>query len=333
MSRIRIVEVGPRDGLQNQPALVPTAVKVAFVDALSEAGFDEIEASSFVSPKWVPQLADAAEVFRRIRRRPGVRYSALVPNREGLERALEAGVDKVAVFTAASETFTRKNINASIAESLERFRPVVAASPLPVRGYVSTAFHCPFEGPVDPAAALDVASRLIDLGVAELSIGDTIGRASPDQVRRLLEILLPRFGADRLALHFHDTYGRAPANARASADLGIRIFDASAGGIGGCPYAPGAAGNVATEALVELFAGQTGIDREKLAEAVAVVSEWVAKGKRETEKKGTGKRGKWEKGKRGKWEKGKMGKGEKGKGDRGNEGKGNEGKGEPGTES
>jgi hydroxymethylglutaryl-CoA lyase len=271
MSRIRIVEVGPRDGLQNQAASVPTDVKVAFVDALSAAGFDEIEVSSFVSPRWVPQLADAAEVFRRIQRRPGIRYSALVPNRQGLDRALDARADKVAVFTAASETFSRRNINASIAESIERFRPVVAAAPVPVRGYVSTAFHCPYEGPVEPAAVVEVSSRLADLGVAELSIGDTIGKASPDEVRRVLDLLLARFEVDRLAMHFHDTYGRALANARASAELGIRVFDASAGGIGGCPYAPGATGNVATEALVELFAGETGIDREKLAAAVAVV--------------------------------------------------------------
>lgn len=271
MTRIRIVEVGPRDGLQNEAAIIPTDVKVAFVDALSEAGFDEIEVSSFVSPSWVPQLADAAAVFQRITRKPGVRYSALVPNERGLARAVAAGVDKVAVFTAASEGFTRKNINATIAESLTRFAPVVRAAPVPVRGYVSTAFHCPYEGPVRPDAVLDVTSRLLDLGVAEVSIGDTIGAATPDEVERLVELLLPRTGPERLALHFHDTFGRAVANAQAGAGLGVTVFDASAGGIGGCPYAPGATGNVATEALVALFEGRTGIDLDRLRAAAAVI--------------------------------------------------------------
>jgi hydroxymethylglutaryl-CoA lyase len=275
MTRIRLVEVGPRDGLQNEKAVIPTDVKVAFVDALSAAGFDEIEVSSFVSPKWVPQLADAADVFARIARRPGVTYSALVPNRQGLERAVAARADKVAVFTAASETFTRKNINATVEESLDRFRPVVAEAPVPVRGYVSTAFHCPYEGPVRPEAVLAVCERLLDLGVAELSIGDTIGRADPGEVGRLLDLLLPRTGAGRLALHFHDTFGRAVANAAAAADRGVTVFDASAGGIGGCPYAPGASGNVATEALVRLFGGRTGIDPARLAGAAAVVRPWL----------------------------------------------------------
>ncbi len=275
MKRIRIVEVGPRDGLQNEATLIPTEVKVAFVDALSEAGFDEIEVSSFVSPRWVPQLADADEVFRRISRRPGVCYSALVPNAQGLERAIAAGSGKVAVFTAASETFTRRNINATIAESIARFRPVVEKSPVPVRGYVSTAFHCPYEGPVPAEATVRVSEELVQLGVAEISIGDTIGKAMPDEVRRLLDLLLPRVPADRVALHFHDTYGRAVANARAGADQGITIFDASAGGIGGCPYAPGASGNVATQALVALFAGRTGIDPDRLDAATAVLKRWL----------------------------------------------------------
>jgi hydroxymethylglutaryl-CoA lyase len=271
MTRIRIVEVGPRDGLQNEKALIPTDVKVAFVDALSEAGFDEIEVSSFVSPAWVPQLADAAEVFGRIARRPGVRYTALVPNERGLERAIAARADRVAVFTAASESFTRKNINATIAESIARFAPVVARSPVPVRGYVSTAFHCPYEGPIAPEAVLPVVDQLLALGVVEISIGDTIGKATADEVRRLLQLLLPRTSIDRIALHFHDTYGRAVANAGAAAELGVHIFDSSAGGIGGCPYAPGATGNVATEALVRRFGTSTGIDPALLERASAIV--------------------------------------------------------------
>jgi hydroxymethylglutaryl-CoA lyase len=272
---IRIVEVGPRDGLQNQAELVPTEVKIAFVDALSACGFDEIEVSSFVSPKWIPQLADAAEVFAGIRRAPGVVYMALVPNEEGLERAQPAKADKVAVFTAASETFSRKNTNASIAETLRRFEPVVANAGVPVRGYISTAFHCPFEGPIAPAKVLPVARALIDLGCTELSIGDTIGKATPDEVRHLLELLIPLEPPVRLALHLHDTYGQAVDNARAALAMGIKTFDASAGGIGGCPYAPGAPGNVATEALVAAFAGRTGIDPGRLEAAAAIVRPYL----------------------------------------------------------
>lgn len=272
MDRIRIVEVGPRDGLQNEARTIPTEVKVAFVDALSACGFDEIEVSSFVSPRWVPQLADAEAVFRQIRRAPGVTYMALVPNLQGLERALEARADKVAVFTAASETFSRKNTNASIAESLDRFRPVLARAPVPVRGYISTAFHCPFEGPIAPEQVVAVAEALVAMGCTELSIGDTIGRATADEVRRLLDLLQPAIPASRqLALHFHDTFGQAVGNALAAAERGVRIFDASAGGIGGCPYAPGAPGNVSTEALVAAFPGRTGIDPEKLRDAREVI--------------------------------------------------------------
>jgi len=268
---IRIVEVGPRDGLQNQAELVPTDVKIAFVDALSACGFEEIEVSSFVSPKWIPQLADAAEVFAGIRRAPGVGYMALVPNEEGLERALAARVDKIAVFTAASETFSQRNTNATIAETLRRFEPVVARAGVPVRGYISTAFHCPFEGPIAPAKVLPVARALVDLGCSELSIGDTIGKATPDEVRHLLDLLIPLEPPVRLALHLHDTFGRAVENATAAAAMGIRTFDASAGGIGGCPYAPGAVGNVATEALVAAFKGQTRIDPVRLEAAARVL--------------------------------------------------------------
>ena len=282
MDAIRIVEVGPRDGLQNEKGTVPTEVKVAFVDALSQAGFPEIEVSSFVSPKWVPQLADAAEVFARIARRPGTRYTALVPNTQGLERAVAARVDGVSVFTAASETFSRRNTNASIAETLARFRPVAAASPVPVRGYVSTAFHCPFEGAVDPAAAVRVAEELLALGCTEVSIGDTIGRAVPDEVRRLLEHLLARIPASRIAMHFHDTFGQAVSNARASDELGVHVFDASAGGLGGCPYAPGAPGNVATQALLREFEGRTGVDAAAVERASAVMRPHLAKGVKPT---------------------------------------------------
>jgi hydroxymethylglutaryl-CoA lyase len=278
--RVRIVEVGPRDGLQNESAPVPTEVKVAFVDALSEAGFDEIEVSSFVSARWIPQLADAEEVFARIRRAPGVTYMGLVPNLQGLERARAARVDKVAVFTAASETFSRKNTNASIAETLQRFRPVVATAGVPVRGYISTAFHCPYEGPIAPDRVLPVAHALIELGCSELSIGDTIGRATTDEVERLVAVLLPAVQpSTRLALHFHDTFGRAVGNALAAHAMGITVFDASAGGIGGCPFAPGAPGNVATEALVAAFPGQTGIDTRRLSAASALVRPHISRSK------------------------------------------------------
>ncbi|TMQ59205.1 MAG: hydroxymethylglutaryl-CoA lyase [Candidatus Eisenbacteria bacterium] len=251
--KVRVVEVGPRDGLQNEPKTVPTDLKVAFVDALSDAGYEEIEASAFVSPQWVPQLADAEEVFARIRRRETTVYSALVPNERGLERALSAKVRKVAVFTAASETFNRKNVNASIQESIERFRPVVAGArreKLPVRGYVSTAFWCPYEGRIGAEAVVGVARQLLDLGVDEISIGDTIGKAVPGEVHVLLDLLLDHVDQDRLAMHFHDTYGNAIANVLASYERGIAVFDSSAGGVGGCPFAPGAAGNVATEDLI-----------------------------------------------------------------------------------
>jgi len=251
---IRIVEVGPRDGLQSETLTISTEAKVAYIDALSSSGVSEIEASAFVSPKWIPQLADAEEVFRRIRRAPGVLYSALVPNEQGLDRALSAKVDKIAVFTAASETFNRKNINASIEESIRRFVPVIERArkaALPVRGYVSTAFWCPYEGRIAPAAAGAVCRRLLEVGVDEISIGDTIGKAVPDEVRQLLGEILPAIPATRLAMHFHDTYQHAVENVLASWKMGIEAFDSSAGGIGGCPYAPGASGNVATEAVID----------------------------------------------------------------------------------
>jgi len=251
---IRIVEVGPRDGLQNETAPVPTDVKVAFVDALSEAGLSEIEVSAFVSPQRIPQLADAEEVFRRISRRAGTVYSALVPNELGFDRALRAGADRVSVFTSASETFNQKNIHTSIEGSIQRFLPVLkraGALGMQTRGYVSTAFGCAYEGTIAPPAVLRVAERLMDLGVEEISLSDTVGRAHPDEVRRLLDLLLPVLPARRIAVHFHDTYGRARDNVLASRSCGVRIFDASVGGLGGCPYAPGATGNVATETVVQ----------------------------------------------------------------------------------
>lgn len=270
---IRIVEVGPRDGLQNEAGTVPTDSKVAFVDALSSSGLPEIEVSAFVSPRWIPQLADAEEVFRRIRRNPGTLYSALVPNEKGLERALGVQVGKIAVFTAASETFNQKNIHAGIAESIERFRPVVAEArrvALPVRGYVSTAFWCPYEGKVDPEKAMEVILQLVDLGVDEVSVGDTIGKAVPSEVRVLLDRLLPRLAAEKIAMHFHDTYGHALDNVAASLEFGIATFDSSTGGIGGCPYAPGASGNVSTEAVVKAVEARglaTGVRLDALEQA------------------------------------------------------------------
>ena len=268
---VRLMEVGPRDGLQSVKELVPTDAKVAFVDALSRSGLRDIEVSSFVSPRWVPQLADADEVFRRIARQPGVRYWALVPNAKGMERAQAAEVDGVAVFTAASETFSMRNTNATIAETLDRFRPVIAGAKVPVRGYVSTAFVCPFEGVIAPEAVRRVVLDLVELGCSEISLGDTIGRATADQVRALLALLLPDVPAARLALHCHDTFGQAVGNVLAAAELGVTIFDGSAGGIGGCPYAPGAPGNVATEALVAAFPGRTGVDAAILRAAGAAI--------------------------------------------------------------
>jgi hydroxymethylglutaryl-CoA lyase len=251
---IRITEVGPRDGLQNESALVPTEAKVAFINALSSTGVSEIEVGSFVSAKAVPQLADSDEVCRQIKRVPGIIYSALVPNERGLERAEAAGVNKIAVFTAASETFNQRNIRVSIAESLDRFRPVISRAKrvgMPVRGYISTAVYCPYEGLIPPSRVQTVTKQLLDLGVDEISLGDTIGKASPADVRKLLETVLPVFSASRLSLHFHDTYGMAIANVlTAWSEYGISAFDSSAGGLGGCPYAPGASGNVATEDLV-----------------------------------------------------------------------------------
>ncbi len=283
---IRIVEVGPRDGLQNEVATVPTDVKIAFIDALSQTGVTEIEVSAFVSPKWVPQLEDAAEVFAGIRRLEGVLYSALVPNERGMARALDAGVDKISVFTASSETFNQKNVNASIAETMQRFVAITAqarAARLPTRGYISTAFWCPYEGRVTPDAVMTVVQRLVDLGIDEIALGDTVGRAQRNEVERLLEVVVPKIGAERLAMHFHDTFGQASDNILASYEHGIRAFDASAGGLGGCPYAPGATGNVPTAAVVRLLrdaGADVAVDLEALEAAWQVVVGSVGHGER-----------------------------------------------------
>jgi hydroxymethylglutaryl-CoA lyase len=251
---VRIIEVGPRDGLQNEPGAIPTEHKIAFINALSRTGVMEIEAGAFVSPKAVPQLADSDEVFRKIERMPGVTYSALVPNERGLERARTVAAQKIAVFTAASETFTQRNIHATMRESIERFRQVVAGAKrdgMAVRGYISTVVYCPYEGRIAPTRVAEVMKRLLELGVDEISLGDTIGKASPSDIRKLLENLLPHIARERVSLHCHDTYGMAIANSlTAWWEYGIEAFDSSAGGLGGCPYARGASGNVATEDLV-----------------------------------------------------------------------------------
>ncbi len=270
---MRIVEVGPRDGLQNEADLVPTEVKIGYVERLAAAGLKQIEVTSFVSPKWVPQLADAAEVLAGLKLPDDVVVSVLVPNQKGLELALKAGVKRVAVFTAASETFARKNLNRSIAETLADYRGVVRAAldaGLSVRGYVSTCFVCPFEGPVAPEAVVQVTADLLEMGVDEVSLGDTIGVAVPPQIRTTVGAVLKAAPAERLALHLHDTWATALANVWAGLELGITCYDSSAGGLGGCPYAPGAAGNLATEDLVNFLERSgypTGVDLARLAEA------------------------------------------------------------------
>ena len=272
-ARATIVEVGPRDGLQNEAVTIDTASKIALVDALADAGHTRIEVGAFVSPKWVPQMADTESVFAGIRRRPGVRYSALVPNMAGLERALAAGVSDVAIFAAASETFSRKNINKSIDDSLTAYAEVARAARdagVRVRGYVSTAFGCPFEGAVDPARVIAVTQGLLAMGAEEVAVSDTIGIAHPGHVISLVHALAASVPISSIALHFHDTRGTALVNVYAALEQGITVFDSSAGGLGGCPYAPGAAGNLATEDLLFMLDGlgvQTGVDRHKIAQA------------------------------------------------------------------
>ncbi len=278
---VRIVEVGPRDGLQAEPRVVPTATKIALIERLAEAGLPVVEATSFVSPRRVPQLADGAEVLRGVRRRPGVAYPVLVPNLRGLEEALAAGAREVAVFGSATETFSQRNLHCSIAESLARFAPVVArarAEGVGVRGYLSCAVACPYEGPVPPERAAAGAKALWELGCEEISLGDTVGRGNPATIRRMIEACAAAVPVARLAGHYHDTYGMAVANVLASFELGIATFDGSVAGLGGCPYAPGAAGNVATEELVWLFEGMgiaTGVDLPTLVAAGRFAAEAV----------------------------------------------------------
>lgn len=270
---VKIVEVGPRDGLQNESGTIATVDKLAFIHKLSQSGLRHIEVTSFVHPQRVPQLADAVEVVQGLHPYPDVVYSALVPNLKGLDRAIESGIKRIAVFTAASETFTQKNINMTIQESLETFRPVVAkalAHGLSVRGYVSTCFVCPYEGEVLPEKVVSVAVALRDMGIDEISLGDTIGAAAPTDVFKTVGAVLQQVPVAQIALHFHDTYGTALANVVAGLDLGVTVFDASAGGLGGCPYALGASGNLATEDLVYLLHRmgiETGVDLNRLAEA------------------------------------------------------------------
>jgi hydroxymethylglutaryl-CoA lyase len=280
-ARVRIVEVGPRDGLQNERAPVGTATKVALVDALSEAGLPVIEVGAFVSPRWVPQMADTAEVFRGIRQLPGVRYAALVPNTTGLRRAIAAGVREIGIFAAASETFSRRNINQTIEASLHGYAEVTRealAAGVRVRAYLSTAFGCPYEGAVPVTRVVELTERLLDMGTYEVAVSDTVGVAHPGQVWEVVSALENRLPVSRIALHFHDTRGTALANVLAGLQAGVTAFDASAGGLGGCPYAPGASGNLATEDLVFMLDGlgvETGVQRDSVARASRMIEPFL----------------------------------------------------------
>jgi hydroxymethylglutaryl-CoA lyase len=273
----RIVDVGPRDGLQNEPGEVPTEVKLELIERLAGAGLSAIEATAFVSPKWIPQMADHTEVLAKLRRKPGVSYPVLTPNLKGFEAARAAGATEVAVFGAASEAFSKKNINCSIAESLERFRPIASEARkhgIKVRGYVSCVLGCPYEGEIKPERVAEVAAALFEMGCYEISLGDTIGVGTPGKTRAMIEACTKRVPIKHLAGHYHDTYGQALANIYASLDLGMSTFDSSIAGLGGCPYAAGASGNVATEDVVYMLHGlgiQTGVDLERLVE----VGEWI----------------------------------------------------------
>lgn len=278
---VTIVEVGPRDGLQNEKVTIPTEVKVQYITALGDAGLRVIEAGAFVSPKWVPQMADTAQVYAEIPKDPGVEYPVLVPNMRGLERAIEAGVKSVSIFTAASDTFNKRNINMTIDESFENYGPVVVrarAEGMKVRGYVSTAFGCPYENEVPPEKVLEVCARLLDLGCYEVSVGDTIGVGTPMQVQGVIGMLLQVIPASKLAMHFHDTRGTALANTLAALEMGIGTYDASSGGLGGCPYAPGASGNLATEDLVYMLDRMgidTGVDMNRLVQASSIIAPYL----------------------------------------------------------
>jgi hydroxymethylglutaryl-CoA lyase len=280
---VKMVEVGPRDGLQNEPTPVPTVVKIELIERLADAGLPVVEATSFVSPQWVPQMADSAEVLTGLRRRPGTAYPVLTPNLKGFERACAAGAEEVAVFGAASESFSRRNINCSIAESLDRFAPVIAAARahgIRVRGYVSCVLGCPYEGRIEPAAVAAVAERLYAIGCYEISLGDTLGIGTPNQARAMVEAVAERVPIDRLAAHFHDTYGQALANLYAVLQLGVAVIDSSVAGLGGCPYAQGASGNVASEDVLYLLNGlgiDTGVDLDWLIAAGHFISEFLGR--------------------------------------------------------
>jgi hydroxymethylglutaryl-CoA lyase len=275
---VRMVEVGPRDGLQNEAQIVPAATKIALIERLADAGLPAVEAGSFVSPKWIPQMADTAEVLAGLRRKPGVSYPVLVPNMKGFEAARQAGVDEIAIFGAASEKFSQRNINCSIAESLERFAPVAAAARqhgMRLRGYISCVVDCPYEGPIAPEAVAGVAAKLFAMGCYEISLGDTIGSGTPARIQAMIAAVAGAVPRERLAIHFHDTYGQALANILASLELGIATIDSSVAGLGGCPYAKGASGNVASEDVLYLLSGlgiRTGVDMAGLAAAGRFIS-------------------------------------------------------------
>ncbi len=276
-TKVRIVEMGPRDGLQNEPGTVPTSVKLELIDRLADAGLTAIESTAFVSPKWIPQMADHTEVLKGIRRRPGVTYPVLTPNLKGFEAALAAGATEVAIFGAASESFSKKNINCSIAESLERFQPVAEAAArnnVRVRGYVSCVVGCPYEGDIAPAKVAEVSKALFDMGCYEVSLGDTIGVGTPRKTQAMIEAVAKVVPVGKLAGHYHDTFGQSLANIYASLELGVATFDSSVAGLGGCPYAAGASGNVATEDVLYMLQGlgiETGVDLDK----VAATGEWI----------------------------------------------------------
>jgi hydroxymethylglutaryl-CoA lyase len=275
--KARIVEVGPRDGLQNEKQEVPTQVKLELIERLADAGLPAVEATAFVSPKWIPQMADHTEVLERIRRKPGVSYPVLTPNLKGFEAARAAGATEVAIFGAASEAFSKKNINCSIAESLERFRPVAEAARaanVKVRGYISCVLDCPYEGAIAPEKVAEVAGALYDMGCYEISLGDTIGTGTPGRTQKMIEAVAKRVPIGKLAGHYHDTYGQALANIYASLEMGVATFDSSVAGLGGCPYAKGASGNVATEDVVYMLHGlgiETGVDLDKLV----AIGQWI----------------------------------------------------------
>jgi len=277
-SKVKIVEVGPRDGLQNEKQVVSTAIKIELIERLADAGLRVIEATSFVSPKWVPQMSDNTAVMQGIKRHPATVYPVLTPNLQGFDAAMQAGATEVAIFGAASESFSQKNINCSIADSLKRFEPIVSAASaleIPVRGYVSCVVGCPYEGAIAPAQAASVASRLFAMGCYEVSLGDTIGVGNPASIQRMIDACARLVPIEKLAGHYHDTYGMAIANIHASLQLGMAVFDSSIAGLGGCPYAKGASGNVATEDVVYLLQGlgiETGIDLAKLA----AIGEWIS---------------------------------------------------------